>query len=121
MSATATRVDAIWRIESARVIASVARMTRDVGLAEDAAQDAVALGRAFGPDVGLRVVDGLVATGELATYHLLPAVRGDLLARLGRPAEARAEYERAAALATNERERALLRARATSGAATSSS
>ena len=73
---------------------------------------AVALGMAFGPEVGLRSVDALAADGALAGYHLLPSVRGDLLARLGRWAEARADFERAAAMTQNGRERDLLLARA---------
>ncbi len=73
---------------------------------------AVAVSRAFGPEAGLEIVDALVAAGALERYHLLPAVRADLLARLGRAQEARAELERAAALTQNERERALLRERA---------
>ena len=73
---------------------------------------AVALGRAFGPETGLAAVDGLVATGELERYHLLHAVRGDLLVALGRSGEARAEFERAASLTSNERERVLLLGRA---------
>jgi predicted RNA polymerase sigma factor len=67
---------------------------------------------AFGPAVGLELVDALVADGALADYHLLPSVRGDLLARLGRDEEARAEFRRAAALTRNARERAILLARA---------
>ena len=73
---------------------------------------AVAVAMAFGADAGLELVDGLLTEPGLAQYHLLPAVRGDLLCRLGRAGEARAEFERAAALAHNERERALLRTRA---------
>ena len=57
---------------------------------------AVAVAMAFGPAAGLELVDGLVASGELATYHLLPAVRGDLLAKLGRSDEAARELRRAA-------------------------
>ncbi|HEY2804894.1 MAG TPA: RNA polymerase sigma factor [Gemmatimonadales bacterium] len=72
---------------------------------------AVALAYAFGPAAGLEVLDALVAEGSLGEYHLLPAVRGDLLARLGRFAEARAELQRAAALTRNVRERELLRTR----------
>ena len=67
---------------------------------------------AFGPAAGLELVDVLVADGALAAYHLLPAVRGDLLAKLGRGDEARAEFQRAAALTRNERERDVLLARA---------
>jgi RNA polymerase sigma factor (sigma-70 family) len=73
---------------------------------------AVALGMAFGPELGLQAVDALVADGALDRYHLLPSVRGDLLERLGRHAEARAEFERAAAMTRNARERELLLARA---------
>jgi RNA polymerase sigma factor (sigma-70 family) len=73
---------------------------------------AVALSMAFGPEAGLEVVDRLLAEPALQGYHLLPSVRGDLLARLGRGDEARAEFERAAALTQNARERALLLDRA---------
>ncbi len=73
---------------------------------------AVALGMAFGPETGLHHVDALVAEPTLRGYHLLPSVRADLLAKLGRRDEARSELERAAALTANERERDLLRARA---------
>jgi RNA polymerase sigma factor (sigma-70 family) len=73
---------------------------------------AVAVGMAFGPELGLEAVDALVADGSLDRYHLLPSVRGDLLAKLERPDEARAEFERAAAMTHNARERDLLLARA---------
>ena len=73
---------------------------------------AVAVAMAFGPDAGLELVDALVADGALTGYHLLPAVRGDLLAKLGRGDEARAEFQRAAELTRNERERDVLLARA---------
>ena len=73
---------------------------------------AVAVGMAFGPAAGLELVDALVDEAALAGYHLLPSVRGDLLERLGRGAEAREEFERAAALTRNERERAVLLGRA---------
>ncbi|HEY0191124.1 MAG TPA: RNA polymerase sigma factor [Kofleriaceae bacterium] len=73
---------------------------------------AVALSMAFGPAAGLALVDQLVDDPALADYHLLPSVRGDLLAKLGRPAEARRELERAAGLTRNHRERELLLARA---------
>src|SRR5213596_463005 len=69
---------------------------------------AVALGMAFGPAAGLEVVDELQSDPALADYHLLPSVRGDLLAKLGRFEEARAELARAAALTQNVRERDLL-------------
>jgi RNA polymerase sigma factor (sigma-70 family) len=73
---------------------------------------AVALGMAYGPQEGLALVDQLLDEPLLHNYHLLPSVRGDLLSRLGRHAEARAEFERAAGLTRNERERVLLLARA---------
>lgn len=73
---------------------------------------AVAVGMAFGPAEGLELADALRDEPALASYHLLPAVRGDLLARMGRNAEARAEFERAADLTRNARERALLYNRA---------
>ncbi|MBK7779349.1 MAG: RNA polymerase sigma factor [Ardenticatenia bacterium] len=73
---------------------------------------AVAVGMAFGPAAGLELVDALSTEPSLARYHLLPAVRGDLLARLGRHEEARAAFERAAALTGNARERKLLLGRA---------
>src|SRR6266542_3214550 len=73
---------------------------------------AVALAMAFGPTVGLEIVDALCAEPSLKTYHLLPSVRGDLLSRLGRFAEARAEFERAASLTQNLPERKLLLERA---------
>jgi predicted RNA polymerase sigma factor len=67
---------------------------------------------AFGPAAGLELADALTGEPALAGYHLLPAVRADLLGKLGRLAEARAECERAAALTRNERERRLLLDRA---------
>ena len=73
---------------------------------------AVAYAMAFGPTAGLEIVDALVEEPFLESYHLLPSVRGDFLEKLGRRDEARAEFERAASLTRNERERALLLARA---------
>lgn len=73
---------------------------------------AVAVGMARGPAAALPLVDALQGEPALARYHLLPSVRGDLLFKLGRRAEARAEFERAARLTRNERERALLEKRA---------
>ena len=73
---------------------------------------AVALSYAVGPEAALEVVDELLGSGALEDYHLLPSVRGDLLARLGRDGEARAEFERAAAMTQNEAEKALLLRRA---------
>src|SRR5437867_3053584 len=78
---------------------------------------AVAVAIAFGPAAGLELVDALTSEPSLKTYHLLPSVRGDFLFKLGRFAEAQAEFERAAALTRNARERELLldRARACAG------
>jgi len=73
---------------------------------------AVAVGMAFGPAAGLQIVDGLAAEPLLGTYHLLQAVRRDLLVKIGRVDEARAAFERAAFLTRNARERDLLLARA---------
>ncbi len=75
---------------------------------------AVAVGMAFGPAAGLELVDALQSEPSLKAYHLLPAVRGDLLAKLGRGDEARAEFARAASLTRNTRERELLLERAAS-------
>jgi RNA polymerase sigma-70 factor, ECF subfamily len=73
---------------------------------------AVALAMAVGPEAALRIVDTLTAEPALRGYHLLPSVRGDLLAKLGRPDEARKEFELAASLTRNTRERDLLLKRA---------
>jgi len=73
---------------------------------------AVALAMAYGPAAGLELVDALTSEPSLKAYHLLPSVRGDFLAKLGRFGEARVEFERAASLTRNERERTLLLDRA---------
>jgi RNA polymerase sigma factor (sigma-70 family) len=73
---------------------------------------AVAVSMAFGPEAGLELVDSLADEPALRRYHLLPSVRGDLLSRLGRLAEAREEFVRAADLCDNDRERGLLLSRA---------
>ena len=73
---------------------------------------AVAVSMASGSGAALPIVDALASEPSLKTYHLLPSVRGDLLFKLGRMSEARAEFERAAALTRNARERDLLLARA---------
>jgi RNA polymerase sigma factor (sigma-70 family) len=73
---------------------------------------AVAVSMAFGPEAGLEIVDELASEPSLRQYHPLPAVRGDLLAKLGRKQEARSEFERAASLTKNARERKLLLERA---------
>jgi predicted RNA polymerase sigma factor len=73
---------------------------------------AVAVSMAYGPAAGLELTDRLAAQGVLRSYHLLPSVRGDLLAKLGRYHEARGEFERAATLTQNTRESRLLLDRA---------
>ncbi|HET7622674.1 MAG TPA: RNA polymerase sigma factor [Gemmatimonadaceae bacterium] len=73
---------------------------------------AVAVAMAFGPEAGLEIADRLTSERALSSYHLLPSVRGDLLFKLGRKEEARAEFERAASLTRNARERTLLMERA---------
>jgi predicted RNA polymerase sigma factor len=71
---------------------------------------------AFGPAAGLELVDLLTSEPALKSYHLLPSVRGDLLGKLGRTEEARAEFERAASLTQNAREKKLLLKRAAQAA-----
>jgi predicted RNA polymerase sigma factor len=78
---------------------------------------AVAVAMAFGPAAGLAIADSLLSERVLENYHLLPSVRGDLLAKLDRHDEARAEFERAAAMTRNERERSMLLERAAECAA----
>jgi predicted RNA polymerase sigma factor len=73
---------------------------------------AVAHSMAFGPAVGLEILDAVADEPALQEYHLLPSVRGDYLAKLGRIEEARAEFLKAASLTRNERERDLLMGRA---------
>jgi RNA polymerase sigma-70 factor (ECF subfamily) len=73
---------------------------------------AVALGRAFGPEAGLALLDEIGEEPALANYHLLPSVRGDLLEKLGHPADAATEFKRAAELTTNAQEQQLLLSRA---------
>jgi RNA polymerase sigma factor (sigma-70 family) len=78
---------------------------------------AVAVAMAYGPQAGLEILDSLDAEPSLRRYHLLPSVRGDLLARLGREAEARSQFRRAAELCDNEPERELLLSRAVASGA----
>jgi len=95
-----------------RIAALYARLVAVTGSPVVELNRAVAVGMAEGPAAGLAIADALAGEPALAGYHLLPAVRGDLLEKLGRRAEARAEFERAAAGTRNEAERALLAARA---------
>jgi predicted RNA polymerase sigma factor len=77
---------------------------------------AVAVAMSEGPEAGLALVDALADDATLKNYHLLPSVRGDLLKKLGRMSEARAEFERAASLTQNAREKKLLLERAAQAA-----
>ena len=95
-----------------RIVALYDDLSRCTGSPVVALNRAVAVGMASGPAAALLLVDGLVADGQLARYHLLHAARGDLLARLDRRDEARAEFEQAAAMTANEREKVLLLERA---------
>ena len=97
------RIAGLYDVLAARMGSPVVELNR-----------AVAVAMAYGPQAGLDVVDAIVDARELRDYHLLPSVRGDLLQKLGRVDEARAEFERAADLARNEREAELLRRRAAS-------
>ncbi|MET8040152.1 RNA polymerase sigma factor [Micromonospora sp. NPDC005215] len=103
-----TPADTDW----ARIAAGYAELARVVPSPVVELNRAVAVSFADGPAAGLELARALADEPALAGYHLLPSVLGDLLAKLGRHDEARAEFERAAELTGNERERALLRARA---------
>ena len=96
----------------ARIVALYDALTRLAPSPVVELNRAVAVAMAFGPAAGLELVNALTSEPSLEKYHLLPSVRGDLLAKLGRLAEARAEFERAAALTRNARERKLLLERA---------
>jgi RNA polymerase sigma factor (sigma-70 family) len=96
-----TRIAALYEALAIRQPSPVVELNR-----------AVALSMAFGPAVGLEIVDRLMDEPALKQYHWLPSVRADLLAKLGRNAEAKEEFERAAAMTANEREKELLLKRA---------
>ena len=96
----------------ARIAALYARLAQVAPSPVVELNRAVAVSMASGPAAGLVLVDALAHEQALQRYHLLPSVRGDLLARLGREAEARDEFLRAAALTRNARERTLLQSRA---------
>ena len=95
-----------------RIAALYEQLGRRTGSPVTELNRAVALGRAQGPEAGLALLDQLERVDALRGYHLLPSVRGDLYERLGRGEEAAAEFERAATMTSNERERALLARRA---------
>lgn len=96
-----SRIAALYELLAARLASPVVELNR-----------AVALAMAFGPQAGLDLIETLTAEPSLASYHFLPAVRGDLLEKLGRFDEAKGEFERAASLTRNARERELLLDRA---------
>jgi RNA polymerase sigma-70 factor (ECF subfamily) len=96
----------------ARIAALYARLVEVLPSPVVELNRAVAVSMAYGPAAGLAIADALVSHGALAEYHLLPSVRGDLLAKLGRFDEARVECERAASLTRNARERDILLQRA---------
>ncbi|MFC5791093.1 RNA polymerase sigma factor [Agromyces tardus] len=102
-----------------RIAALYEQLVRRTGSPVAELNRAVALGRAYGPEAGLALADQLVDHPALTGYHLVPSVRGDLLERLGRHAEAAAEFTRAAAMTENARERELLEARAVAARAAS--
>jgi RNA polymerase sigma-70 factor, ECF subfamily len=104
-----------WETDWARIAALYAALTQVTPSPIVELNRAVAVGMALGPEAGLAIVDSLLAEPSLKSYHLLPSVRGDLLSKLGRSDEARAEFERAATLTRNTREKELLLARAQSG------
>ncbi len=108
----AAAADTDWR----RIASLYERLSRVAPSPVVELNRAVAVGMAFGAAAGLELADALRSEGTLASYHLLPAVRGDLLDKLGRFAEARAEFERAASLTRNGREREVLLQRAASSA-----
>ncbi len=103
-----TAADTDWE----QIAGRYEQLARQTGSAVVEVNRAVALSMAYGPATGLTLLDQLVELPALRNYHLLPSVRGDLLERLGRRDEARAEFERAARLTANEQERNLLLDRA---------
>ena len=101
-----------WGTDWARIAALYAALAQVTPSPIVELNRAVAVGMALGPEAGLAIVDSLLAEPSLKNYHLLPSVRGDLLSKLGRGGEARAEFERAASMTRNTREKELLLARA---------
>ena len=112
IAAEHARADSVEATDWVRVAALYEQLARVTGSVVVELNRAVALGMAHGPATGLALADLVAEQPGMSDYHLLPAVRGDLLERLGRREEAAAEFRRAASLATNERERALLNRRA---------
>lgn len=106
------RADSVGSTDWPAVAGLYERLAVVTGSAVVELNRAVALGMAYGPEVGLQLVDQVATIPQMGSYHLLPSVRGDLLERLGRHAEAASEFHRAVSLATNDRERAHLIRRA---------
>jgi len=114
IAACHARARTAWETDWARIAALYAALAHMTPSPIVELNRAVAVGMALGPAAGLAIVEPLVSEPSLKNYHLLPSVRGDLLSKLGRREEARAEFERAATLTRNVRERELLLARARS-------
>ncbi|MGE5408135.1 MAG: RNA polymerase sigma factor [Syntrophothermus sp.] len=112
IAACHARAPSVEETEWPRVVALYDALAAVTGSPVVELNRAVAVSMAFGPEAALELVDALAEEPALRAYHLLPSVRGDLLERLGRPAEAREELLRAADLCENDRERQLLLARA---------
>ena len=115
IAACHARARVAWQTDWARIAALYAALAQITPSPIVELNRAVAIGMALGPEAGLAAVEPLLAEPSLKHYHLLPSVRGDLLSKLGRRDEARAEFERAASLTKNTREKELLLARAQSG------
>jgi len=112
IAACHARARAAGDTDWARIAALYAELARVAPSPVVELNRAVAVAMASGPAAGLGIVDAIAAEPSMQTYHLLPSVRGDLLFKLGRLEEARGEFERAASLTRNARERALLQSRA---------
>jgi RNA polymerase sigma factor (sigma-70 family) len=115
IAACHARARAAWETDWPRIAALYAALAQITPSPIVELNRAVAVGMALGPEAGLAIVDPLLTEPSLKNYHLLPSVRGDLLSKIGRHDEARAEFTRAAALTKNARERTLLLDRARSG------
>ncbi len=112
IAACHARAKAAYQTDWPRIAALYAALVQRLPSPVVELNRAVAVAMAFGPQDGLAIVDGLMKDPSLQSYHLLPSVRGDLLARLGRREEASVEFERAATLTRNTRERDILVERA---------
>ena len=108
IAACHARARAAWETDWPRIAALYAALAQITPSPVVELNRAVAVGMALGPEAGLAIVDPLLAEPSLKNYHLLPSVRGDLLSKLGRHDEARAEFERAASLTRNTRGKELL-------------